>query len=387
MKILSINAGSSSLKFKMYEMPEEKELISGNFERIGDVKNSFYIIDKKIKVPLENHLKAVHILVKELIDKKVIKSLNEISAVGHRFTQGGPNYNKSVILNSKIEKDLATILNLAPLHNLANLQGMQAMKKLLPNVKQVIVFDNAFHNTMAKENYMYAVPYDWYQKYHVRKYGAHGISNKYIVNIMKHKLGNNKKLIICHIGNGASVTAVKNGQVVNTSMGLTPNAGLIMGSRCGDIDATIIPYIMEETHLKTFQIFEILNKKSGLLGISGISKDLRDIENETLNHNKRCVLAQKMYVQKIVDYIAQYYVELEGIDAIVFTAGVGEKSPITRKKVIEKLGILGLKLDEKANEIIGEEKLITTQNSSVDCYVIPTNEELMIVRDTYNLVK
>ena len=390
MKILSVNAGSSSLKFQMYEMPEEKVLISGVFERIG-IENSFYTIKlngEKIKkeIVLNNHTDAVKILTNELLENNIVSDLNEIKAIGHRMVHGGEKYASSVLLTEDVIKTVEELSDLAPLHNPANLVGVRAFKEVIPSAVAVGVFDTAFHQTMEEENFLYPVPYEWYKEYGVRKYGFHGTSHKYVSEKMASILGKEEtKIITCHIGNGGSLAAVKNGKCIDTSMGFTPNAGIIMGSRSGDIDASLIPFVMKKTGMNISEIDNALNKKSGLLGISGVSSDSRDIEDGIKSGNDRCKLAQEMYVNKIVKYIAEYYVELNGADAIVFTAGVGENSISTRKQIIDKLACLGIKLDEQRNNVRGEVALISTDDSSVKVYVIPTDEEVMIARDTYKL--
>lgn len=390
MKILSVNAGSSSLKFQMYEMPEEKVLISGVFERIG-IENSFYAIKlngEKIKkeVVLSNHTDAVKILTNELLENNIVSDLSEIKAIGHRMVHGGEKYASSVLLTEDVITAVEELSDLAPLHNPANLVGVRAFKEVIPSAVAVGVFDTAFHQTMEEENFLYPVPYEWYKEYGVRKYGFHGTSHKYVSEKMASILGKEEtKIITCHIGNGGSLAAVKNGKCIDTSMGFTPNAGIIMGSRSGDIDASLIPFVMKKTGMNISEIDNALNKKSGLLGISGVSSDSRDIEDGIKSGNDRCKLAQEMYVNKIVKYIAEYYVELGGADAIVFTAGVGENSITTRKQIIDKLACLGIKLDEQRNNVRSEVALISTDDSSVKVYVIPTDEEVMIARDTYKL--
>jgi len=390
MKILSVNAGSSSLKFQMYEMPEEKVLISGVFERIG-IENSFYTIKlngEKIKkeAVLNNHTDAVKILTNELLENNIVSDLSEIKAIGHRMVHGGEKYASSVLLTEDVITAVEELSDLAPLHNPANLVGVRAFKEVIPSAVAVGVFDTAFHQTMEEENFLYPVPYEWYKEYGVRKYGFHGTSHKYVSEKMASILGKEEtKIITCHIGNGGSLAAVKNGKCIDTSMGFTPNAGIIMGSRSGDIDASLIPFVMKKTGMNISEIDNALNKKSGLLGISGVSSDSRDIEDGIKSGNDRCKLAQEMYVNKIVKYIAEYYVELGGADAIVFTAGVGENSITTRKQIIDKLACLGIKLDEERNNVRAEVALISTDDSSVKVYVIPTDEEVMIARDTYKL--
>ena len=392
MKVLSVNAGSSSLKFQMYEMPEEKVLISGVFERIG-IDAPFYTIKingEKIRkeVELPNHKVAFEILVKELMDYKVVESLDEIKGIGHRVVQGGDYFNKTVVIDDEVIAKIDELSTLAPLHNPAAITGIKAAQAVVPDAVQTAVFDTAFHQTMDEVNYMYAVPYSWYTDYKIRRYGAHGTSHKYVSLRMNEILGRmNTKLITCHIGNGGSVSAVVDGKCINTSMGLTPNAGLIMGSRCGDIDATIVPYIMKKANLTAEEVDTALNKQSGLLGISGVSSDSRDVEDGINSGNERCLLAQKMYVRRIIDYIAKYYVEMGGADAIVFTAGVGENSKATRREIMDGLSVLGVVVDEENNNTRGQEIMVTTKESKIPCYVIPTDEEVMIARDTYAFIK
>lgn len=392
MKILSVNTGSSSLKFQLYEMPEEKVLISGVFERIG-IGESFYTIKingEKIKkeVELKDHKVAFEYLVKELLENNIVKSLEEIKGIGNRVVQGGSYFDKTEKVDEEVISKIDELSALAPLHNPAAIVGIRAEQEVIPNALLTVVFDTAFHQTISEENYLYALPYEWNSEYKIRRYGAHGTSHKYITLKANEILGrNDTKLITCHIGNGASISAVKNSKCVNTSMGLTPNAGLIMGSRCGDIDATIIPYIMEKTNLSTKEIDNILNKKSGLLGISGVSSDFRDINAGIDAGNERCKLAYKMFIKRIIDYIAKYYVELNGCDAIIFTAGIAENSSKMRRDVINGLNILGIKVDEKRNNSIKKETKISSDDSSVPCYVIATDEEVMIARDTYDFLK
>jgi len=390
MKILSVNCGSSSLKFQMYEMPEKEVLISGRFERIG-IGNSFYSINingnKETKdAELDNHGDAVKILVDELLDNQIVESLDEIKGVGHRIVQGADAFDKTVIINDSVLNKIDELSTLAPLHNPAAIIGIKAFLEYIPNALPTAVFDTAFHQTMNKETYMYALPMEWYTKYGVRKYGAHGTSHKYISSVMKEYYGADKKIIVCHVGNGASITAIKDGKCIDTSMGFTPNAGLMMGSRCGDIDASIIPYIMEKANLTPKDIDHIINKESGLLGISGVSSDFRDINAGIKNGNENCLLAYNMYVKRIVEYIAKYYVELDGVDAICFTAGVLENTPNVRFDIMNKLSCFGVIPDEDANNVMGEFKLVTSNDSKIDCFVVPTDEELMIAEDTYNLV-
>ena len=392
MKILAVNAGSSSLKFQMYEMPEEKVLISGTFERIG-IDGGFYTIKlngEKIKKEkdLKDHSVAVETLIEELLSNHVIESLDEIKGIGHRIVHGGEKYASSVIIDEDVIKTVESLSSLAPLHNPANLIGVRTFMEKVPNALQVGCFDTAFHQTMEKREFLYAVPYEWYEKYGVRRYGFHGMSHQYIANRCAEILGDKSaRIISCHIGNGGSLCAIRDGISIDTSMGFTPNAGLMMGSRSGDIDATLIPFIMDQTGESLEEVINDLNKKSGYLGVSGISSDSRDVEKAASDGNERAILAQDMYVEKIVNYISEYYLELGGADAIVFTAGVGENSSSTRRAIIDRLAPLGIKIDDEKNNVRGEEKLISTDDSSVRVYVIPTDEEVMIARDVYRFSK
>lgn len=392
MKILSVNCGSSSLKFQAYEMPEENVLIAGTFERIG-IEGGFYTLKlngEKIKkeVELPNHEVAVEILVKELLDNHIVESLDEIKGIGHRTVHGGDKFNSSVLVTEEVVKQLEDLIPLAPLHNPAGITGIRAFQKMVPNAKAVAVFDTAFHQTMPESSYLYSVPMEWYENYGVRKYGFHGTSHQYVSARMNEILGRtDTKIITCHIGSGGSVSAVLNGKCIDTSMGFTPNAGIMMGTRSGDIDYSMIPYIMDKTGMTLKEVDTILNKQSGLTGISKGKSDARDIEDGMNAGDKLCALAQEMYVKRVVEYIAKYYVLLGGCDAIVFTAGLGENSKITRHQIMEKLACLGVEEDEKANDMRGEEKMVTTPNSKIACYVIPTDEELMIARDTFQLAK
>ena len=391
MKVLAVNAGSSSLKFQMYEMPEEKVLISGVFERIG-IGNSFYTIKlngEKIRkdVELANHSVAVGFLTKELLENNIVDSLEEIKGVGHRIVQGADKFDRTVIINGMVEDAIDELSALAPLHNPAALVGIKAFKEFMPNAVHTAVFDTAFHQTMPEEAFMYALPYEWYTEYGARKYGAHGTSHKYVSRRINEILGReDTKIIVCHLGNGGSVSAVLNGKCIDTSMGFTPNAGVIMGSRCGDTDISILPYVMNITKMSAKEMDTIINKKSGLLGISGVSSDARDVEEGAKDGNKRCLLALKMYNRRVIEYIAKYYVLLGGCDAICFTAGIGENAIGTREEIMKGLEVLGVKVDEERNNVRGCEALLTKDSSKIPCYLIPTNEEVMIARDTYNLV-
>lgn len=393
MKILSVNAGSSSLKFQAYEMPEEKILIKGRFERIG-IDNSFYTIwingeKHERKIDLPNHEVAFKIVTEELINYDVVKDLYEIDAIGHRVVHGGDKYADSVVINDDVINTVKELSDLAPLHNPANIMGIEASEKAFPKAKQIACFDTAFHQTMPKDRYIYAVPYSWYEKYGIRKYGFHGLSHKYIANRAMELLDKEFcNIIVCHLGQGGSISAVRDGRCIDTTMGFTPNSGTIMGSRSGDIDYGIIPYIMKKENLSIEEVDTILNKESGMLGISGISSDFRDIDEAIGKKDDMAILAHHAYVNSIVKYISQYYVELNGVDAICFTAGVGENAPHIRRMVMDRLSCLGIKCDREANDNVrGKEAIISTKDSSVKCYVIPTDEELMIARDTFDLVK
>ena len=391
MKILAVNAGSSSLKFQMYEMPEEKVLISGVFERIG-IDNSFYSIKlngekTKKEAVLKNHEDAVKILINELFENKVIESLNEIEGVGHRVVHGGSKYASSIVIDEDVTNQIKELFDLAPLHNPANLLAINAFQRELPEVKQVAVFDTSFQQTIKPTEYIYPVPYEWYEEYGIRKYGFHGISHNYLANRMSEILGKKDfKLITCHLGGGCSIEAIENGKCVDASLGFSPNSGLMMGTRCGDIDSQMIPYVMDKSGMSLDVVMNALNKKSGFLGVSGKSSDSRDIEDGVNKGDERCILAQKMFVNRCVDYIAKYYVKLEGADAICFAAGLGENSITTRKQIIDKLKVLGIEIDDERNNVRGKETLISSDSSKVPVWVIPTDEELMIAKDTYKFI-
>ena len=396
MKFLCVNAGSSSLKFQLFEMPEEKVIISGYIEKIG-LKDSFWntkINGEKIKGEkhLKNHNEAVEVLIDELIKHKAVKSLDEIKGVGHRVLHGGEKYSDSVIITDEVVNDIRELTKLGPLHHHGNLAGIEALREELPEVPMVAVYDTAFHQTMPKENYLYPVPYEWYEKYSVRKYGFHGTSHKFITTIMQEKLKKKDvNLIICHIGSGASICAVKEGKCFDTSMGLTPLDGLMMGTRSGSIDPSILEYVCKESKEDISEITTALNKKSGLLGVAGYS-DSRDVENAAAEGEEKAILALRMYNDRIVKYIAEYYLKLGGkVDAIVFTAGVGENGIDVRADIIDKLSPLNIVLDKEANDDIAgyrskQEGIISSKDSSVSVLVVPTNEELMIVKDTYRIV-
>ena len=387
MKIVSINAGSSSLKFSLFEMKEEEVIATGLFERIGmdgscyQIKYNGQVIQEEVE--LLSHTDAVKVLLDKLISLEIIHSMDDIKGVGHRIVHGVDRYKDSVIINDKVLLDLEEIKSFAPLHNPGAIMGIKAFKEVLLDVMSVGVFDTAFHQTMKEETFLYGVPYRWYQDYGVRKYGFHGTSHKYIALTMKDLLKkDNFKLISCHIGNGGSICAIDNMKCVDTSMGFTPLAGIMMGTRSGDVDPSIIPYVMEKEGKNASEVIDDLNKNSGVLGLSEYSNDLRDLVEACNEGNERAILTKNKYVRRIVDYIAQYYVLLDGVDVIAFTAGVGENNIAIRREICEKLSCLGVKIDLDKNQTRGEIQKISTDDSSIAVYVIPTNEELMIARET-----
>ena len=396
MKVLCVNAGSSSLKFQLFEMPEEKVIISGYIEKIG-LEDSFWttkVNGEKIKGAkyLKNHTEAVQVLIDELLTHHAVESLDEIKGVGHRVLHGGEKYSDSVLIDEEVVESIKESTKLGPLHHPGNLAGITAMQEALPGVPMVAVYDTAFHQTMPKKNFLYPTPYEWYTDLGVRKYGFHGTSHKYITTKMQEKLGKKDvNLIICHIGSGASISAVKEGKCYDTTMGLTPLDGLMMGTRSGSIDPSVIEYVCSETGKDVKTITNELNKKSGLLGVSGFS-DSRDVENAAKEGNELATLALEMYNDRVAKYIADYFVELEGnVDSIVFTAGVGENGIEARAEIINRLACLGIKLDSNKNSNIASYKevsegVISADDSSVTVEVLPTNEELMIIKDTYNII-
>ena len=397
MKILVLNCGSSSIKYKLYNMDDHSVMAAGGAERIG-LDESFVKVTlpngekKKIMHDMPDHKEGVNFVFSLLTDPEIgaIKSLDEIDAVGHRIVQGGDLFEKSVIVDESVEKGIESLCDLAPVHNAGHLKGIRAVDKLMPNVPQVCVFDNAFHSTMPDYAYLYAVPYELYEKYHVRRYGFHGTSHRYVSHRVCDFLGrdiNTQRIITCHIGNGASVTAVKFGKCVDTSMGLTPLAGVMMGSRSGDIDPSAVTYIMEKLGLQPQEMAEYLNKESGVLGISGVSSDMREVEAAAAEGNKRARLALEMYSYRIKKYIGAYAAAMGGVDIIVWTAGVGENQTDIRENSCKGLEFLGIKIDSEANNTRGEEAIISAPDSKVTVCVIPTDEELMIAKDTMALLK
>ncbi len=397
MKILVINCGSSSLKYQVLDMTKENVLAKGLVERIGmegSVIGHSPEDGEKIekKVPMKDHNDAISVVLDTILDKEhgVLKSMDEIGAVGHRVVHAGEKFSKSTIIDDKVIAALEECVELAPLHNTPNLLGIAACKKIMPNTPMVAVFDTAFHQTMPPESYIYAIPYEYYEKYGVRKYGFHGTSHKYVAEKTAQMLNvslDDLKIITCHLGNGASVSAIKRGVCIDTSMGFTPLEGLVMGTRSGDIDPAIVTYLRQKENLDQGVFNEILNKKSGVLGISGISSDFRDLEEAAAEGNERALLALKVFAHKVRFYIGAYIAEMNGVDAIVFTAGVGENAIDMRDIICNDLGNLGIKLDLVKNKVRGKEKIISRDDSRVKILLIPTNEELMIARDTYDLVK
>ena len=394
-KVMAVNAGSSSLKFKLYEMPEEKVICSGIAERIGHDDGIFQIKyngqnDKTI-VPLPDHAVAVKLLLDALIEKGIIKSLDEIKATGHRIVQGGKYFSKSAEFNDETEAKIESLIPLAPLHNGAHLVGFRAFKKVLPGVPAAAVFDTAYHQTMIEEDYIFPIPYEYSEKYDIRRYGAHGTSHNYLaIEGAKYVEGiKNPKIISCHLGSGASITAIKDGKCVATSMGLTPLGGIMMGTRTGDLDPSVFNYLVTCTGKSAEEIYQIMNKKSGYLGVSGISNDTRDVEAAAAKGDKRAILADRLFVRRIADYIGQYFVRLGGADLIIFSAGIGENSGPYRQKILDEIApALGITYDKELNlPLRGKEALISLPDSKIKVAVIPTDEEVMIARDAYELIK
>ena len=391
MKILTINAGSSSMKFSVMEIPENRELINGYFQRIG-LDGSFY--DLKMNgeklhrdIVLNDHLDALECIKKEVVDLGIVANLDDIDAVGHRVVHGGEEFKQSVLVDDSVIEKCRKLSKLAPLHNPANVTCIEAAIKAFPGKPQVVVFDTSFLQTMEPANFLYPVPYEWYQKYGVRKYGAHGTSHKYVYQKLCEELGNdNLKVISCHLGSGASVCAIDAGKVVDISMGFSPLAGVMMGTRSGDIDPTVVQYMMEETGMSVDEVINVLNKQSGFLGVCGYS-DSRDVEAGIKDGNELCILAQEMYARRVANCIANYNNQLNGADAIIFTAGLGENAIDTRRDIVEKIASLNVFLDSEKNNFRGEFRKISTEDSKISVYVVPTNEELMIAQDTYDLVK
>ena len=387
-KVLAINAGSSSLKFQLFEMPEETVIAKGLIDRIGFKKSVFMIetdsVEEKITRDMENHQEAVELLLEQLLQTCAIKSYDEIESVGHRVVHGGEYFSDSVLIDDEVIAKIEDVSELAPLHNPPNLTGIHAFKEKLPNVPMVAVFDTAFHQTMPESSYIYSLPYEYYEKYGIRKYGFHGTSHKYVAEraaIMLDKPLDQLRLITCHLGNGVSITAVDKGKSLDTSMGFTPLAGVTMGTRSGDVDPAIIPYIMEKTGMSAPEVINVFNKKSGLLALSGISNDLRDILAE-VETNDRAQLALDIFADRIHRYIGSYAARMSGVDAVVFTAGVGENSKVVRSEILTGLEFMGIYWDPVKNETCGREDFINYPHSPVKVMIIPTDEEVMIARDT-----
>ncbi|MBU9714650.1 acetate kinase [Evansella tamaricis] len=391
-KIMAINAGSSSLKFQLLEMPDETVLTKGIVERIG-LNDSIFIIEvdgekKKEVTDIEDHSKAVKILLEKLTSHKVISSLNEIDGIGHRVVHGGEKFNDSVVLNEEVIQGIEEVSELAPLHNPANLVGIRAFQEVLPTVPSVAVFDTAFHQTMPQESYLYSLPFEYYEKFGIRKYGFHGTSHKYVSQRAAEILGRpleHLRLISCHLGNGASIAAIDGGKSIDTSMGFTPLAGVTMGTRSGNIDPALIPYIMEKANLSAEDVIQVLNKKSGMLALSGFSSDLRDIEVSASEGNERAKLALEVFTSRIHKYIGSYAARMHGLDAVIFTAGIGENSDVIRAQVMQGLEFMGIYWDPTLNKVRGKEAFLNYPHSPVKVLIIPTNEEVMIARDTVRL--
>ena len=396
MKILVLNCGSSSIKYKLYDMNDESVLAQGGVERIG-LDEAFLKLtlpngEKKVLMhDMPDHKEGVNIVFQTLLSPEygAIKSLDEIDAVGHRIVQGGDLFEKSCIVTKEVEDGIESLCDLAPVHNAGHLRGLRAVDNLMPDVPQVTVFDNAFHSTMPPYAFLYAVPYEFYEKWHVRRYGFHGTSHRYVSHRVAELMGRDikdLKIVTCHIGNGASVAAIKDGKVIDTSMGLTPLAGVMMGSRSGDIDPSAVTYLMQKTGMQPQEMADFLNKKSGVLGITGISSDMREIESAAAEGNERARLALDMYNYRIKKYIGAYAAAMGGLDVIVWTAGVGENQVGTRLDACSGLEFLGVKMDAEANNCRGKEKLISAPDSKVQVWVVPTDEEIVIARDTMELV-
>ena len=398
MKVLVLNCGSSSLKYQLIDMENEAVLCVGLVERIGiegsilkqekDGVEGKYIVEQ----PMKNHEEAIKLVLDAVVDPTYggVKDIKEVEAVGHRVVHAGEKFATSVVITDEVEAALKECIDLAPLHNPANIMGIDACKAILPGVPMVGVFDTAFHQTMPKKSYLYGLPHELYTKYGVRGYGFHGTSHKYVSQRAAEMLGKDikdLKIITCHLGNGASIAAVDGGKCVDTSMGFTPLEGLIMGTRCGDIDAAILPFLMRKENLNADQIDAMMNKQSGVYGMTGISSDFRDIEDAAHNGDEKAQVALDAYAQRVKKYIGSYAAEMNGVDAVVFTAGVGENGIDMREMIASNMEFLGMKLDKEANKVRGKERVISTEDSAVKILLIPTNEELMIARDTVALVK
>lgn len=394
MKILVLNCGSSSLKFQLINMDNNERMAKGNFERIGGMKTTLKLNVRGKKEELlhiaRDYDEAISFVLEVLLKPEydLIKSLDEIGAVGHRIVHGGEMFSKSVLIDDEVIEEIEKCIDLAPLHNPAGVAGIKAAQNALPNVPMVAVFDTAFHQTMDPKAYIYQIPYRYYTSYKIRKYGFHGTSHKYVASRVAELEGKTDlKVINCHLGQGASICAIKDGKSVDTSMGLTPLAGIPMATRCGDIDPAIIPYIMKRDNLGPEDIEEILNKQAGAWGVSGVSSDYKDIEDGYMMGDQRSILTLDSQAYKVAQYIGQYMISLGGLDVLTFAGGVGENGIETRERICKYLEPFGVKLDLEANKIRGKEKCISTEDSKIKVYVIPTNEELMIAKDTFDLIK
>ena len=396
MKILVLNSGSSSLKYQLIDMETEETLTSGYYERVGSDKAflKYKVNGEKITVekPAKNHAEALKVVMEELLSEEhgVIKSLDEIDSIGHRVVHGGEKFNSSVLITDEVLSAIEECAELAPLHNPAGILGIKACQEEMPGKPNVAIFDTAFHQTLPKERYIYPIPYEYYEKYGIRKYGFHGTSHMYVANRIAEILNKpieELKIINCHIGQGASICAIQNGKSVETSMGLTPVAGIPMGSRSGDLDPSVLTYIMKKENMTPNEADDMLNKKSGLLGISGVSADNRDIETAVAEGNEMAKLALDNYHYLIASYVARCAVAMNGVDVITFTAGVGERGVDSRKEICEKLEFMGVKLDNEANQVRAKEAKISSEDSKVLVYVVPTNEELMIAKETKRIVE
>jgi acetate kinase len=393
-KVIAINAGSSSLKFQLFEMPSEEVVTKGLVERIG-LDNAIFNItvngEKQEEVTdIPDHSVAVKLLLSKLTGLGIIQSLDDIDGIGHRVVHGGELFNDSVLITDEVLKQIEDLSELAPLHNPANITGIKAFNEVLPNIPAVAVFDTAFHQTMPEKSYLYSLPYEYYEKYGIRKYGFHGTSHKYVSERAAELLGRpieHLRLISCHLGNGVSIAAIEGGKSIDTSMGFTPLAGVAMGTRSGNIDPALIPYIMEKTGQTAEEVINVLNKKSGMLGISGFSSDLRDIKNKAAEGNERAELALEVFASRIHKYIGSYAARMYGVDAIIFTAGIGENSDVIRARVLRGLEFMGIYWDPALNQVQGEEAFVNYPHSPVKVIVIPTNEEVMIARDAVRLTK
>lgn len=396
MNVLVINCGSSSLKYQLIDMDTENALATGLVERIGleganlaqksESRGKYEIVE-----PMKDHKDAIKLVLGALIDEKygVIKSLDEINAIGHRVVHGGEKYAESALVTDEVMKDLEECAKLAPLHNPANIIGINACKALMPNIPMVVVFDTAFHQTMPEKAFVYALPYELYEKEHIRKYGFHGTSHKYVSAKIAEAMGKNiedLKIITCHLGNGSSIAAIKNGKCIDTTMGFTPLEGLVMGTRCGNIDPAVVTYLIDELGYTSKEVNTLMNKKSGILGVSGVSSDFRDVEAAADKGSKEAQIALDLFRNSVKKYIGSYIAEMNGCDVIVFTAGVGENSIIERGAICRDLEFLGIELDEERNNIRAKVAEISKESSRIKLFVVPTNEELMIAQDTVSII-